>query len=122
MKPSAFYKKCPKCGAEWGNLTVFLADDTVQIIGYQANFTKLKGGLFLFNHDCETTFSVKVEAFQELYDGPIYQKRATLTDQCPAYCFHQEILESCEVDCECAFVREILRRVKDYAHKNKQSV
>lgn len=106
------FKKCPLCGFCWDTRGDFLADPRVTMIGYQACLTDLTAGYFLFNHTCEGTLAVVVEEFVDLYAGPIYQERAIGTVACPQYCLHQDELARCPATCECAFVREIIQRVR----------
>ncbi|MCW8891803.1 MAG: hypothetical protein OQL18_00600 [Deltaproteobacteria bacterium] len=83
-------------------------DPEVVLIGYQANFIRLEKGLFLFNHSCQSTLSVEVGAFSDLYDGPIYGENLTGSDSCPGHCLYENNSKSCPEKCECAYVREIL--------------
>jgi len=112
MKKDNQFKICPKCDYVWKNRDDFLCDNTVSIIGYQVNFKNLTSGLFLFNHSCNGTFSLKVSAFEDLYSGPIFQERATGSDDCPEYCLHKSTLDPCPATCECAFAREIIQLLK----------
>ena len=114
MNSSAAFKTCSPCGFEWPTREAFLNDPALTVIGYQVNFETLKLGFFLFNHTCKNTLSVRAEAFWDLYDGPVFKTRATGCDQCPEYCLHQENLEPCPAECECAFVREILQVIKNW--------
>jgi hypothetical protein len=57
---------------------------------------------------------VLVEKFADLHDGPVYQTRKTGTRDCPQYCLHKDELAPCPARCECAFVREILQRVRGW--------
>lgn len=106
------FKICPKCGFEWKNRESFLADQAVSIIGYQVNFDKLETGFFLFNHTCKGTFGIYVYHFRDLYSGEIFTERATGSNDCMEYCLKVEMLDSCPAKCECAFVREIIQKLK----------
>ncbi len=106
------FKKCPMCGFAWATRDSFLTDPANQIVGYQVCFDAPTAGFFLFNHSCEGTLAILVEEFEDLYDGPIYQERKTGTAECPEYCLHKEELARCPAECECAFVREIIQRVR----------
>jgi hypothetical protein len=112
IKKRPSFKVCPQCGFIWENRDSCLTDDRVKIIGYQARFEDLKAGLFLFNHSCNGTFALEAGLFTDLYDGPIFQKRETGSDDCPEYCLNKECLDLCPVQCECAFVREIIQVIK----------
>jgi hypothetical protein len=108
------FKKCPNCGFEWENRDLFLNDPAIAIIGYQVNFIRLSAGYFMFNHDCKGTLTIPAEHFQDLYDGPIFSERATGKNECKEYCLQESELRPCPVECECAFVREIISIVKNW--------
>ena len=103
------FNTCPNCNFIWQNRDDFLKDNDVTIIGYQVHFKHLIAGLFLFNHSCKGTFSLKVNAFEDLYNGPVFTERATGSDACPGHCLHENRLDPCPAKCECAFVREIIQ-------------
>ena len=115
------FKICPSCGFEWTSRDVFLEDSSLEIIGYQMNIDALDAGAFLFNHSCKSTLAIQVSAFKDIYDGPIFSARATGTDQCPEYCLHQSELRPCPVECECAYVREIIQMIKSRPKNSKRS-
>jgi hypothetical protein len=107
---SSCFKTCSCCGQEWPTRGGFLSDATLQVVGYQADFRQLRLGLFLFNHTrCRTTLGVHAQEFVDLYPGPVFESRRTGTDECPGYCLHPDELARCPVECECAFVREVLQ-------------
>ncbi|MEW6250296.1 MAG: hypothetical protein AB1716_06600 [Planctomycetota bacterium] len=108
------FKKCPMCGFAWESRSSFLVDPDNEIIGYQACFTALTTGFFLFNHSCTGTLAILVEQFRDLYDGPVYETRKTGMDECPGYCLHKDELARCPQRCECAFVREIIQIVREW--------
>ena len=107
------FGRCANCGFVWPTRASFLKDPALKVIGYQVNFEALKLGLFLFNHTCRGTLSVRAEAFWDLYPGPIFKERATGSAQCPEHCLFQEELSACPAQCECAYVREILQIIKN---------
>ena len=106
------FKVCPNCKFVWHNREEFMSDENVTIIGYQVRFKSLEEGFFLFNHSCRGTFAVMVRDFADLYDGPVFQERATGSDECPGHCLHKNALDPCPAKCECAFVREIIQILK----------
>ena len=112
MKKDNHFKVCPSCDFIWKNREDFLNDTGVEFIGYQVHFKELKAGLFLFNHSCKGTLAIKVSFFADLYNGPIFQKRATGTDDCSGFCLYEKNFDPCPVECECAFVREIIQIIK----------
>lgn len=103
---------CSNCGHSWKRREGFLNDKGVTIIGYQVNFEHLKAGFFLFNHICGTTFTLDVQAFEDLYNGPIFKDKEMGSDQCPGHCLHKSNLGPCPVKCECTYVREIIQVLK----------
>jgi hypothetical protein len=107
------FKKCPVCGFEWSSRDTFLNDKNITLVGYQVNFEVLKEGLFLFNHNNWATMAIEVKYFSDMYDGPIFKRKATGTRECPEYCLHRDNLNPCPVICECVFVREIIQILKN---------
>jgi hypothetical protein len=110
------FKQCGHCGYIWKTRRDFLVDHRLNIIGYQANFKELQAGLFYFNHSCNNTLALPAHQFTNLYDGPIFEKRLAGSDECPEYCLFQDELRSCSLECECAYVREIIQRIKSIKH------
>jgi hypothetical protein len=108
---STSFKTCTKCGFVWPERLSFLSDPQLRIVGYQVDFDELVAGLFLFNHSCGTTFSVKAGDFRDLYNGPIFKERLNGTEKCPSYCLYQNDLHPCPAKCECAYVLEITQVV-----------
>jgi len=108
MAATGTFKKCKICDTQWTSRDLFINDPEITLVGYQANFVILEKGLFLFNHSCQSTLSIEVQAFADLYEGPIFEDRLQGSDQCSAYCLHQTLLKPCPAKCECAYVREIL--------------
>jgi hypothetical protein len=116
----AIFKKCPTCGFVWSTRDYFLRDPAVEIIGYQVNFEELTLGIFLFNHSCNATLGIRAGDFRDLYNGPIFESRATGTEECPGYCLLQHELLPCPAQCECAYVREIIQVVKNYGKRSAE--
>jgi hypothetical protein len=108
------FKRCPKCGVEWPTREAFLSDYSLETIGYQVSFEDLVEGIFLFQHSCGTSLGIAAGEFRSLYDGEVFQERATGTDKCPGFCLRIDELRACPAQCECAFVREILQSVLDW--------
>jgi len=109
------FRQCPRCAELWRDRKEFLDDPGTVVTGYQAHFDELELGLFLFNHTgCETTFAVQAQAFGDLYDGPIYRESKTHTEECKSFCLHEEQLNRCPTQCECAWVREVLVIVSEW--------
>lgn len=116
---SIVFKQCSTCTFNWTTRDRFLGDPDIEVIGYQVNFERLLAGFFLFNHACGTTLAILTKDFEDLYDGPVFKERATGSEACPGYCLHQNELGPCPVQCECAFVREIIQRINDWPKRRK---
>ncbi len=116
------FKTCKICAASWATRDQFIADPEIVLVGYQANFVELEKGLFLFNHACQSTLTVGVETFADMYSGPIYQERLTGSETCAGYCLQRDELQACTAKCECAYVREIMVRLQDRAIVTQQVV
>jgi len=114
LNKSTAFKKCSACGFEWSSRNDFLGDPNTEIIGYQVHFEELTAGLFFFNHSCRGTLTIHAHAFRDLYDGPIFTERATDSEECPGYCLHQDELQPCRVQCDCAYVREIIQVINNW--------
>ena len=108
------FKKCPNCGFEWSSRRDFLDDPRLEIIGYQAQLEELTAGIFLFNHSCHGTLGIPAGCFEDLYSGPIFTPRATNTEECPGHCLQECDLDPCPVQCECAYVREIIQIIRNW--------
>jgi len=111
------FKECPNCHYNWPDRYTFLADPKTQLVGYQANFGNLLAGFFLFQHnipECGTSLAVPAEAFKDMHDGPIFRERKTGSPECPGYCLHSSSTDPCKNACECAYVRDVLQKVKQW--------
>lgn len=108
------FKQCKFCGHKWGDLNDFLGDREIDLVGYQVNFDVLSAGLFLFNHSCGARLAMPVSPFNGLHGGQIFKNRATGSSECPDHCLYQDRLDTCPVECECAFVRDILYIIKSW--------
>ncbi len=118
-RPLGIFKACPCCDFLWLSREELLKDLTVNFVGYQVNFVQLGQGIFLFVHEsCGTTMAVRVQHFNDLYDGPVVSSRLTNTENCHRYCLYQEELGACPEQCECAFVREICQRILNWPKGN----
>lgn len=100
------------CGWQWDTRGDFLGDPGLELIGYQACFTELTAGYFLFNHTCKGTLAVLVEVMVDLYAGPVFESCKTGTSECPQHCLNKGDLGPCTVQCKCAHVRELLQIVR----------
>lgn len=108
------FKLCTNCNTSWESRESFLSDPNIELVGYQVSFKNLKLGYFLFNHSCKSTIAIHAGEFADLYDGPIFKERHTGDASCLGYCMHKSNLRPCPVQCECAYVREVLQIVKEW--------
>ena len=119
MKEAPF-KICPKCGTSWDTLEDFLSEASVKLKGYQVNFEDLKEGLFYFEHqspDCGTTMGITIYRFKELSNLPfLAPSLVSRPDDCPGLCLNQHELGECPVLCNCNWVRDIMRTIRQW-HK-----
>jgi hypothetical protein len=117
MTEEQLFKQCSACGRKWKTRTEFLRDPELCLVGYQANFLQLEAGFVFFNHDavdCGTTLAVQAGAFRDLYDGPIFEYQYRGEPDCPGYCLDREELAACDLPCECAYVRTILKIIQNW--------
>lgn len=112
MSESTF-KRCT-CGHAWAAREDFLGDPDIALVEYQVDFEALHLGLLLFNHRCRTTLAMDAGQFRDLYNGPVFAKKATGSADCPGYCGNKDSLDRCPAECECAYVREILQIVRTW--------
>ena len=120
IKMKTCFKECTNCHYKWFDRGVFLSDPAVELVGYQVNYGKLQAGFFLFNHsirDCGTSFAVEAGRFTDMHDGPIFESRAKVPEDCPGYCQDKHKLDACDTECECAYVRDVLQKVKSWPKK-----
>lgn len=111
------FKTCPNCFYVWPDRDSFLSDPRISAMGYQVNFDDLTAGFFLFNHttcQCGTSLALEAGQFTDMHDGPIFQERLNGTSECPQYCLHDDSLEPCPEKCECAYVLDVLQKVKSW--------
>lgn len=116
MNNNDAFKKCPGCFTAWHTREDFLADNTLELNGYKADFKELEYGLFFFTHKadgCYSTMALEVKDFQDLYNGTIYRERKTESEECPRYCLKEKQLSRCAARCECAFAREIINIIRE---------
>ncbi|MEE4252948.1 MAG: hypothetical protein V2I50_02785 [Desulfuromusa sp.] len=122
MKKNNIFKTCPCCEFTWTSREEFLADPNLDLNGYQVNFKRLEGGMFLFTHNveaCRSTMTIMMEAFRDLYSGETYTENKANSEECPRYCLDERQLSRCDALCECAFAREILQIVQELLNEAK---
>ena len=109
------FKKCSCCDNPWFSREDFLQDRNTDLVGYQANFCQLELGYFLFNHlTCESTIAIPAGLFKDLYAGPVFAQRMTGTENCRGFCKDAKDLQPCDVKCECAYVRDIMQKIRSW--------
>ena len=110
------FKTCPNCGDTWSTQKDFLMDEMLDLNGYKADFEKLEYGMFFFTHKkdgCYSTMVIEVSDFMNLFQGKIYTERKTGGPDCLGFCLDEEQMDRCDAICECAFVRELLYKIKN---------
>jgi len=106
------FKECTKCKYIWDSREEFICDTGIELIGYQVHFQDLALGFFLFEHSCGTSLAIRAGEFRDFYTGQVFSSRKTNTADCSGYCLHEDNLETCPSQCECAYVREIMQILK----------
>ena len=125
MGSESSFKRCPGCFTFWESRDDFLADPSLELNGYKADFQKLEYGLFFFTHkidNCCSTMALEARDFIDLYSGNIYPERKTLSEECPRYCIDGKQLSRCDALCECAFVREIIQIIIGRQKENTKGI
>jgi hypothetical protein len=111
------FKVCTNCQHVWPDRESFLSDTTLRMEGYQVNFVNLEEGLFLFTHNiesCCSTIAIPAAEFTDLHDGPVFDENLKGEEGCDDSCLHTGVIDSCKAECECAYVRDVLVKVKDW--------
>lgn len=119
------FKTCPMCKKEWKSREIFLDDQELIFIGYQANLGLPEEGLFYFTHEieeCGSTMAIKVEYFLTLYTGERYTEDKKHADDCRGYCLNREELRRCDARCRYAYVREISHVIMDRMTRDFSSI
>ncbi len=112
-----WFKTCTMCEQTWMNRDRFLEDPEVEFIGYQANLAELEAGFFLFQHNrpgCETAMAVTVSDLSDLQQGPVFSERKSGSSTCRGYCKRRSDLSLCPVECECAYVQDIIQIIRQW--------
>jgi hypothetical protein len=105
------------CAAVWQDRSCFLRDASLKLNGYQADFQKLENGLFYFTHNvdgCYSTMAITANTFFDLNTGRRYKKPMNSSEKCPGYCMKTDQLDRCSVECEYAFVRDIIDIIEKF--------
>ena len=111
------FKQCPMCAITWHDRKHFLDDQTLELNGYQADLDKLEKGLFYFTHNieqCRSTMAIEAGQFYSLNPATPHTVRRTGGDDCPGFCLKKGALDKCPIECECAFVRDIIDIINNY--------
>lgn len=113
------------CSTEWETRDEFLNDQLLKINGYGVDFAKLDCSLFYFTHTkecCFSTMTLEAKDFLDLYSGKKYAERRTGQEDCPEYCLDEKQLNRCDVLCEGAFNREVIKIIKERHSKEPVNV
>ena len=111
------FKVCTFCRKVWETRDDFLGDPELTLVGYQVNYGDLVAGLFLFHHsvpECGTSLAIEAGEFVDMHDGPIFDQCLSGTELCEGHCGRTHDLGPCPNKCECAYVRDVLQKVKDW--------
>jgi hypothetical protein len=111
---TSMFKTCTFCNEQWPSRNNFLNDNNIIIIGYQASFDEQRPGIFLFNHSCKTTLSVRTDKFLDLYEGPVFLEQKTGSSECGGLCLNENNLTPCAAPCKYAHLREIIQIIKKH--------
>ncbi|MBU1221220.1 hypothetical protein KKF34_04415 [Myxococcota bacterium] len=117
MTQENIFKKCPSCGKTWETRDDFLRDWLLKVNGYVVDFETLEYGLYYFTHmveGCFSTMVIETGKFIDLFDGERYEGNHAGQPGCPLYCLDNEQFSRCDQICECAFFREVLRKIIEY--------
>lgn len=115
------FKCCPNCSKVWNTMEDFLSDPSLEFAGYQVNFVDLEGGLFYFSHvteNCGTTLAVYVKEFTSLSPRSFLNKHGKQPAGCPSLCVRKGSMEPCPVECECLWVREVMKIICDWKKRS----
>ena len=110
------FKICKNCEAVWNDAIDFVGDKEVKFIGYQARFDRAKSGLFLFNHACQSTLSIKLNEFEQLSVLKLQVTSFTPgSASCKGYCLDVHNLIACENnECQGKSIRDLVQIIKLY--------
>ena len=117
MSEQEDFKVCTNCHKAWQTMEEFLSDSELRLEGYQVNFGDLNAGLFLFTHrseDCGSTIAIPAGRFTQMHDGEIFEENMFGKAGCDKSCLHTGVVDSCKAKCECAYVRDVLEKVRDW--------
>ena len=109
------FKHCTLCPALWVEAEDFIRDLELRVEGYLAAFTNPEEGLILVTHrkaECGTTLAIPAGALRRFYHGPEYVAHHTGDDDCRRLCVTRDELEACDVECDMAWVREIIQLLR----------
>lgn len=111
------FKSCTLCPATWADAEDFIRDRDLRVEGYLAAFSDPADGLILVTHcqqGCGTTLAIRAGALRHLYHGPQHTEHHAGQEDCRGLCLNREALQACDVDCDMAWVREIIRALCEH--------
>lgn len=112
MTPEAAFKQCTLCPTIWVEAEDFIRDLELRVEGYLAAFKNPDEGLILVTHrraGCGTTLAIPAGTLKRFYHGPEYTAHHTGDEDCPRHCVKREDFELCDVECDMAWVRQIIQ-------------
>ncbi len=115
MPERGAFKRCAYCGYVWENIRDFIADSSLHVNGYQAAPEDPQRGLIMVTHEvegCGNTLAVRASELSVLYDGPTHQERMIKLEPCRLLCLDSANIEECKVECDLAWVRQVLQHLR----------
>jgi hypothetical protein len=109
--PDGPFKICTSCERRWDTREQFLDDPTIVLLGYQSFLPDDVLGLFMFNHDCGTTLTIRAARLEDLHDGPIYRARRDWVQHGAETCLASSTDHACPPTCECEYVKHVSEAV-----------
>ncbi len=108
-----YFKECPNCHEKWKELTDFVSDPFLELMGQQPNLESPLEGHFVFNHNkgaCFSTLLVQVKEFLYLSSDILaISKFISQSPNCKGFCQTPGTLESCsDSHCKAKQVKKIL--------------
>lgn len=110
---SECFKECPSCHEKWKDITDFLADPFLELMGQQPNLESPLEGHFVFNHNkgnCFSTLLIQVKEFLYMSSDIVaISKFIPQSKDCLGHCKIPGTFEDCpNIHCKAKQVRKIL--------------
>jgi hypothetical protein len=110
-KNNPAFKTCGLCKRQWPSWEEFIRDPGIRPIGMQAITSVPDANLFLFEHRCGSTVSIRAKQLRHLVPDPEQGAELPLLfgkELCSGHCRHVEDLEACSQPCVNARDRNLL--------------